>query len=96
MAVLSGQKAVTTAGTEVPLVAASQRINGAVCIKALAANTGLIYIGNAGDSTVSSATGFQLSAKEQIVLIYVGDLISIMVDSAVNGEGVCWHVLEVM
>ncbi len=88
----SGQKSVTTAGTEVAL-AVSQPVAGPVAIKALAANTGLVFIGNAGDGTVSSASGYQLSAGEQIVLNLVGDLAEIMVDSAINGEGVCWLIL---
>jgi len=96
MSALSGQKAVATAGTELPLTATEVRANGPVAIKAHAANTGLIYIGNAGDGTVSSTTGFQLSAKEQVVLAYVGDLRAIMVDSAVNGEGVSWLILGAM
>lgn len=89
--IISGQKAVTTAGTEVAL--GSQVINGPLMIKALSANTGLMFIGNA-DGVVSSSTGFQLAAGASVVFDYVGDLASILVDSAVNGEGVCWLALR--
>ena len=45
---LSGQKTVTTAGTAVAL--GSQVVNAALMVKALAANTGLVFVGNvAGD-----------------------------------------------
>lgn len=91
MAALSGQKAVTTAGTEVAL--GSQRINGPLAVKALSANTGLVYVGNDGAGAVASGSGFQLAAAEVVVFDYVGDLASVMVDSAVDGEGVCWLAL---
>jgi hypothetical protein len=88
---ISGQKTVTTAGTEVAL--GTQDVHCPIAVKAHAANTGLIFIG--GDAgVVSSSTGFQLSAKEVIVFEYVGNLGSIMVDSAVNGEGVSWLALN--
>ena len=91
---MSGQTTVTTAGTEVAL--GSIRVNGAVAVKALAANTGYMYVGNAGDGTVAATTGYQLAAGEQVILGYVGSLATVMVDSSVNGEKVCWLVLEVM
>jgi hypothetical protein len=92
MAVISGQKAVETAGTALPLVAAEARANGPVFVKALAANTGLVFVGNDGADDVTSANGFQLAAGEVIIFAFVGDLRDIVVDSAVNGEGVCWLV----
>ena len=93
MGALSGQKTVTTAGTEVAL-AASSRVQCAVAIKALTTNTGLVYVGNAGDGTVSSSTGFPLAAGDVTIMEYVDDLANIMVDSAVNGEGVAFLVLH--
>jgi hypothetical protein len=89
---LSGQKAVTTAGTAVQL-AADQVINAPLIVKALSTNTGSMYIGNvSGD--VDSTTGFELSAGDVLTFIFVGNLNSIWVDSAVNGEKVCWSVLD--
>jgi len=64
-----------------------------VAIRALSTNTGKVYIGNDGSGAVSSSTGFELSAGDQLILSYVGNLDTILVDSAVNGEGVCWLVL---
>lgn len=94
MAALSGQTAVTTAGTEVAL--GSGRANAPVAIKALSTNTGKMYIGNAGDNTVSSSTGYSLSAGDQIIMAYLGDLADVMVDSSVDGEKVCWLILGSM
>ncbi len=88
----SGQKTVTTAGTEAAL-ATSQPVAGPVAIKALTTNTGLVYIGNAGDGTLSSSSGYPLAAGESVTLNLVGNLAEIMVDSAVNGEGVAWLIL---
>ena len=93
MGALSGQKTVTTAGTEVAL-AASSRVQCAVAIKALTTNTGLVYVGNAGDDTVSSSTGFPLAAGDVTIMEYVDDLDNIWVDSAVNGEGVAFLILH--
>ena len=83
----------TTAGTEVSLTAASQLVSGPVAIKALSTNTGTMYIGNAGDGTVSSSSGYPLAAGEQIILNLVGDMTEIMVDASVNGEKVAWLIL---
>jgi hypothetical protein len=92
MATLSGQTAVATAGTAVQL-AADQLINGPVMVKALPGNTDLVYIGNvAGD--VASTNGLPLAAGEMVILGQVGNLSSIWVDSAVNGEGVAWIALN--
>ncbi len=92
MPTLSGQTTVTTAGTAVKL-AADQLVNGPVMVKALTTNTGPVYLGNV-DGDVSSANGLPLSAGEAQVLTYVGNLSSLWVDSAVNGEGVAWLALE--
>lgn len=89
---LSGQTTVTTAGTAVAL--GSQSVVGSLTVKALAANTGLVFIGNDGAGDVSSANGFQLAAAEQITFEYTGELASLMLDAAVNGEGVCWIILN--
>lgn len=90
---ISGQKTVTTAGTaerlHTGLVA-----NAALMVKALPANTGIMYIGNDGAGDVSSANGMPLSAGDAAVFAFVSDLREIWVDSTVNGEGVAWLILE--
>lgn len=92
MPALSGQRTVAAAGTAVAL--GNQPIAGPIAIKALAANTGLVFVGNDGASDVSSANGFQLAAGETIILNHVADLSNLYVDAAVNGEGVCWLALN--
>lgn len=87
----SGVKLVTTAGTQVPLVATSQVVNGPVAIKAIWNNSDVVYVGG---SDVASTNGFELSAKEEIIIPFVGDLINIWIDSAMDGEGVTWLVLN--
>jgi len=84
-AIYHGKTTVSTAGTEVTL-ASSQVITSGVTIKALSGNTGLIFV---GANPVTSATGFELNAKES-VFIEVANLTTIYVDSAVNGEGVTY------
>lgn len=87
------QKTVTAAGTAEALSAAPLQVRSFM-IKALGANTGLIY---AGDSTVSSSDGYELTSGDSIGSEgppFAGgtkdyDLNDIYIDSAVNGEGVC-------
>lgn len=82
--IYNGKKTVTTAGTRVTL-AASQAVQS-VTVKALIANTGLIFV---GDASVSSTTGFQLSPGDSVTLD-VANLATVNLDSAVNGEGVTY------
>lgn len=84
---ISGQKTVTAAGTEVQLGA--MQVGGALMVKALTTNTGLVYVGESAGG-VSSSTGLPLAAGEVMIFEYVSDLSAIWVDSAVNGEGVAW------
>lgn len=79
----SGKKTVTTAGTRVVL---GTTVAKSVTIRALATNTGLIYV---GDVTVASTNGFQLSAGESVSLD-ISTLSRIYIDSSVNGEGVTY------
>ena len=92
MAVLSGQKTVTTAGTALAL--GSQVINVPLMIKALDTNTGIVAVGNDGAGDVTVSNGMRLAAGDAIIMEFVGDLANIIVDSAVNGEGVAWLALN--
>jgi len=92
MAALSGQKTVTTAGTAEAL--GSVNVQGPLMVKALTTNTGLAYIGNDGAGDVASTNGLPLLAGDVVVFDWVGNLASIMVDVAVDGEGVAWIVLD--
>lgn len=82
----SGAITVATAGTEVqgPDIVAQ-----GFFIKGMPTNTGLVYLGNAGDNTVSSANGFPLAAGDTIYW-EVGNLRTLWFDAAVNGEGFRW------
>jgi hypothetical protein len=88
---LSGQTTVTTSGTEVAL--GSQQIGAPLMVKALPGNTGLVYVGESAGG-ISSSTGMPLSAGEVVIFEFVGQLGSLWVDSAVNGEGVAWLALS--
>ena len=85
LAALSGRKTVTAAGTSEAL--GSGEIHGLLYIKAIAANTGIIEVGS--DAT-AEASGYQLSAKEELLMYNVEDLADIHIDATVSGEGVCW------
>lgn len=82
--VINGQKTVTTAGTAEQVISTNE--HGVITIKALAANTGNIYIGN---SDVSSVNGDVLVAEESRSYLLDG-LNKIYIDSDVNGEGVSY------
>jgi len=92
MTALSGQKAVTTAGTAEAI--GSQVINCELIIKALDTNTDVVAVGNDGAGDVTVANGLRLDPGESVTLAWVGNLSSIIVDSAVNGEGVAWLALD--
>ena len=83
--IYNGQKTVTAAGTAEAL-AGSQAITSGVHVKALLGNTDIVYV---GDSGVSSANGLELNPGES-VFVEVSNLLSVFVDSAVNGEGVSY------
>ncbi len=89
---LSGQKTVTTHGTAEAL--GTQTVNAPLMVKALTSNTDLVYLGNDGAGDVSSANGMPLEAGEVIVFDYADSLARLMLDSAVDGEGVSWLILS--
>lgn len=86
-AILSGKTTVTTAGTRVQLASNACK---SIVIKALAANTGIIYIGNV---TVAAANGYELAAGDSISCD-CSNLDLIYIDSSVNGEGVSWFLVS--
>jgi len=90
---LSGQKTVTTAGTAVAL--GSQAVNAPLIVKALDTNTGVVALGSDGAGDVTVSNGLRLAAGESVVFEFVGNLGSLWLDSAVNGEGVSWLILNV-
>lgn len=83
--VTHGQKTVAAAGTAEALGSSTALLSG-VRIKALAANTGNIYVGG---SSVSSSDGFVLAAGEE-VFIEIDDLATVYIDADTNGEGVSY------
>jgi len=89
---LTGQKTVSSAGSAEAL--GTQTINTAVLIKALDTNTDVVVVGNDGAGDVSLSNGMRLEPGDCIVMEFVGNLSALMVDAAVNGEGVCWMALN--
>lgn len=83
--VYEGQVTVTTSGTRVQLSGSSVPIRS-VCIKAMTANTGNMYL---GDITVSSSNGYEMPSDTS-VCIDINNLNLIYVDSSVNGEKVSY------
>jgi len=77
--------AVTLAGAAVQLLPVSVPCMS-VTVKALRANTGLVYVGGAN---VSNLIGFQLSPGETVSLD-IDDLNKVYFDVAVNLEGVTY------
>jgi hypothetical protein len=79
-----GHKAVTAAGTPEQLTNTTFKAY-VVTIKALAANTGDIYV---GDGDVDNSNGFVLDAGEEVTIFVDNVDTDIYIDSEVNGEGV--------
>ena len=90
----AGTTTVTTAGTEVQISNTTNRVRK-IQAKALAANSGITYL---GVSDVSATNGYELSAGNTIEINFadVGGTIafsSIYVDAATNGDKVSWAVI---
>ena len=81
----SAQLTVPTAGTAVNF--ADQLIVGPATIKALPANTGVMYIGG---PSVTSANGYPLSAGQTLTMDHLGNMTELWVNATVNGEGVAF------
>ncbi len=88
-----GQKMVTTAGSAVAL--GDQAVHGALMVKAMDTNTGVVALGNDGSNDVTLNNGLRLEAGEVVVFEWVGSLSSLWLDAAVDGEGVSWIMLNV-
>jgi hypothetical protein len=90
----TGVTTVATAGTQVQVYDVSRRVKF-VKFKALVGNSGLTYVGLA---TVASTTGYELSATNELEINY-GELggsemaNAFWVDSATNGDKVCWMMI---
>jgi len=87
---VTGQKTVTTPGT--PEQVSSDGPCKVAFIKALAGNSGTVYVA-AASSPAPSANGMELAAKESIT-IEVDALSKIWLDVSSGGEGVCWAILR--
>ena len=82
-----GVKVVTTAGTDVPLVASSTPAK-VVILQAQTDNTGAIAAGATGvDATIATGDGIILYAGDSMAL-EVDDLADVYIDAIVSGEGV--------
>ena len=90
----AGTTTVSTAGSEQQLANVPNRVLW-LKAKALAANSGIAYL---GVSDVSATNGYELSAGNEIEINFreLGGSVafsSIYVDAATNGDKVCWAVV---
>jgi len=90
----AGTTTISTAGTEQQISNTPNRVRW-IKIKALAANSGITYV---GVSDVTATNGYELSAGNEIEISFadVGGTITfstIYVDAATNGDKVCWAVI---
>ena len=94
MILKSGTTTVSTAGSEQQLSNTANRVLW-IKAKALAANSGIAYL---GVSDVSATNGYELSAGNEIEISFreLGGSVafsSIYVDAASSGDKVCWAVV---
>ena len=90
----AGTTTVSTAGTEVQISNTSNKVRW-IKVKALAANSGIAYL---GVSDVSATNGYELSAGNEIEISFgeLGGTVlfnTFYVDVASNGDKVCWAVM---
>jgi hypothetical protein len=92
--IATGNKTVTTVGTEVQLVASSTPCLE-LTITALPTNTNLVAIGDVNVvAAVSGRRGTPLSPGESITL-GIDDVQKVYLDSVTNGEGVCFTYIAI-
>ena len=85
----SGQVTVTTAGTAVQ---GTDQTGHLFAIKAHPDNTDTAWVGNvSGD--VASSNGFPLDPGEVVILV-LANLNELWFDTDVNGEKICWLLLD--
>ena len=94
MRVDAGVTTVTSAGTAVQVLNATNRVKY-LKLKALAGNSGLSYV---GFNDVSASIGYELSAGNEIELNFgeFGGSVPANVfyaDAATNGDKVCWAII---
>jgi len=90
----AGTTTVSTAGTEQQISNTTNRVLW-IKAKALAANSGIAYI---GVSDITATNGYELSAGNEVEINFreLGGSVafsSIYVDTATNGDKVCWLVV---
>jgi len=86
-AFFTGQTTITAAGTSEAL-ASTQALTSGVTVKALAANTSIVFA-SATAAGSDESDQFELSAGEQ-QFFDIDDLDKVTIDSLVNSEGVCF------
>jgi hypothetical protein len=90
----AGTTTVSTAGTEQQISNTTNRVLW-IKAKALAANSGIAYI---GVSDITATNGYELSAGNEVEINFreLGGSVAfstIYVDTASNGDKVCWLVI---
>ena len=86
--ILSGQVAVTTAGTAVQFTTTPP---GKYQIKPLGGNTGsYIYVGNDGAGDVTSSNGYQIKKALDEIIVSVTNLNQLWLDADTDGDGACY------
>ena len=92
MVLVNSTATVSTAGTEVQLSNTNRKVRW-IKVKALAANSGIAYLGIAG--SITSALGYELSAGNEIEINFAelgGTIIfsTLWADAATNGDKLAW------
>ena len=89
--VITQQKKVTTAGTAEQLPPLDIPFDHEVTIKALAANTGTIYVGGSKLEAEDHTKSFPLATSDAIEY-KIRNLSKLWLDATVSGEGIIWTV----
>lgn len=88
---ISGRKAVTTAGTRVPLAASSTKARK-VMLQYGEGSSGTICVGGSTVvAAVATRNGFQLGGLPDWVELEIGDLADVYIDSTISGDYVIFN-----
>lgn len=89
---ISGQAIIVS--NNIPVALGTGIVEGGLWIHANKANVGTIYIGNDGNNSISSTTGYALEAEDTVILDYVYDLSTMYVVSSSAGDKVEWLLVN--
>lgn len=65
-----------------------------VVLKSHPTNTNVVWVGNDGNDSVNSMSGFPVDVGESIIINLDGNINELYALAEVNGEKICWIIVD--